>query len=281
MVLQRAPRCGLQVPAGHRRLRGGPRQRAPLRPPARRRGRRGRARAQHDRGHQPSRLPAPARAPTTWWPRPWSSTTPTCCPGPGWRRGAGWSAAPTAPSAPTTSSRCSTTGGRPALLAITGASNVTGWLPPVEEICAAAHERGVPVLLDAAQLAPHRPLPAGPDFMAFSGHKLYAPFGAGALDRPAAHVRDRRSLPRRRRRGRPGRPRRGDLDRASRARGGGLAQRRRGRRLRHGDGRAGADRLGRHRCPRGDAVVAAARRAAGHRGRPRAGAARAGRARGR
>ena len=49
----------------------------------------------------------------------------------------------------------------PALLALTGASNVTGWLPPVEEICAEAHARGVPVLLDAAQLAPHRPLPHG------------------------------------------------------------------------------------------------------------------------
>ena len=44
--------------------------------------------------------------------------------------------------------------------------------------------RGVPVLLDAAQLAPHRPLPEGPDFVAFSGHKLYAPFGAGALIGP-------------------------------------------------------------------------------------------------
>jgi selenocysteine lyase/cysteine desulfurase len=39
-------------------------------------------------------------------------------------------------------------------------------------------------VLDAAQLAPHRPLPAGPDFVAFSGHKLYAPFGAGALIAP-------------------------------------------------------------------------------------------------
>ena len=47
-------------------------------------------------------------------------------------------------------------GRRPALLALTGASNVTGWLPPVEEICAEAHARGIPVLLDAAQLAPHR-----------------------------------------------------------------------------------------------------------------------------
>ena len=72
----------------------------------------------------------------------------------------------------------------PALLAMTGASNVTGWLPPVEEICAAAHERGIPVLLDAAQLAPHRPLPPWPDYVAFSGHKLYAPFGAGALIGP-------------------------------------------------------------------------------------------------
>jgi selenocysteine lyase/cysteine desulfurase len=75
-------------------------------------------------------------------------------------------------------------GKRPALVAMTGASNVTGWLPPVEEICAEAHARGIPVLLDAAQLAPHRRLPPGPDFIAFSGHKLYAPYGAGALIGP-------------------------------------------------------------------------------------------------
>jgi selenocysteine lyase/cysteine desulfurase len=75
-------------------------------------------------------------------------------------------------------------GPTPALLAMTGASNVTGWLPPVEEICAEAHRRGIPVLLDAAQLAPHRPLPPWPDYIAFSGHKLYAPFGAGALIGP-------------------------------------------------------------------------------------------------
>ena len=73
---------------------------------------------------------------------------------------------------------------RPRLLAITGASNVTGWMPPLDAIIAAAHERGVPVLVDAAQLAPHRPLPAGADFLAFSGHKMYAPFGAGALIGP-------------------------------------------------------------------------------------------------
>ena len=74
----------------------------------------------------------------------------------------------------------------PSLLALTGASNVTGWVPPVEEICAAAHDREVPVLVDAAQLAPHRPLPGGADYIAFSGHKLYAPFGAGALIGPIA-----------------------------------------------------------------------------------------------
>ncbi|MDA8357627.1 MAG: aminotransferase class V-fold PLP-dependent enzyme [Actinomycetota bacterium] len=72
----------------------------------------------------------------------------------------------------------------PKLLAVTGASNVTGWLPPIGELCDAAHERGIPVVCDAAQLAPHRPLPNGPDFLAFSGHKLYAPFGAGALVGP-------------------------------------------------------------------------------------------------
>ena len=69
----------------------------------------------------------------------------------------------------------------PRLLAITGASNITGWMPPLAEITQAAHERGIPVVVDAAQLAPHRPLPARADFLAWSGHKMYAPFGAGIL----------------------------------------------------------------------------------------------------
>jgi selenocysteine lyase/cysteine desulfurase len=73
---------------------------------------------------------------------------------------------------------------RPRLLAITGASNVTGWAPPVDDIIAAAHEWGVPVLVDAAQLAPHRPLPPAADYLAWSGHKMYAPFGAGVLIGP-------------------------------------------------------------------------------------------------
>jgi len=74
----------------------------------------------------------------------------------------------------------------PRLLAITGASNVTGWVPPIDEIIAAAHDRGVPVLVDAAQLAPHRPLPRDADYLAWSGHKMYAPFGAGVLVGPRA-----------------------------------------------------------------------------------------------
>ncbi len=73
---------------------------------------------------------------------------------------------------------------RPRLLAVTGASNVTGWMPPLAAVIAAAHERGVPVLVDAAQLAPHRPLPPGADYVAWSGHKMYAPFGAGILVGP-------------------------------------------------------------------------------------------------
>ncbi len=75
-------------------------------------------------------------------------------------------------------------GPRPRLLAITGASNVTGWLPPVDDIVVAAHARGVPVLVDAAQLAAHRPLPASADFLAWSGHKMYAPYGGGVLVGP-------------------------------------------------------------------------------------------------
>lgn len=78
----------------------------------------------------------------------------------------------------------------PRLLAVTGASNVTGWLPPIDEIIAAAHDRGVQVVVDAAQLAPHRPLPASADFLAFSGHKLYAPFGSGALVGPRSVFED-------------------------------------------------------------------------------------------
>jgi selenocysteine lyase/cysteine desulfurase len=74
----------------------------------------------------------------------------------------------------------------PRLLTLTGASNVTGWLPAIPAVVDAAHDRGIPVFLDAAQLAPHRPIPAGVDYVAFSGHKMYAPYGTGVLVGPRA-----------------------------------------------------------------------------------------------
>ena len=78
----------------------------------------------------------------------------------------------------------------PRLLAVTGASNITGWLPETGQIITAAHQRGIPVVVDAAQLAPHRPLPADADFVAWSGHKMYAPFGAGVLAGPREQFAD-------------------------------------------------------------------------------------------
>ncbi|MFI8928318.1 aminotransferase class V-fold PLP-dependent enzyme [Streptomyces sp. NPDC053474] len=72
----------------------------------------------------------------------------------------------------------------PALVCVTGASNVTGELWPVRELAAAAHAHGARIVLDAAQLAPHHPVDIAEldvDWIAFSGHKLYAPFGSGVL----------------------------------------------------------------------------------------------------
>ncbi|MTD57270.1 aminotransferase class V-fold PLP-dependent enzyme [Amycolatopsis pithecellobii] len=72
----------------------------------------------------------------------------------------------------------------PRLVVLTGASNVTGELLPVAEIAAVAREHGARIALDAAQLAPHRAISLRQldvDYVVLSGHKLYAPFGAGAL----------------------------------------------------------------------------------------------------
>ncbi|ROS76513.1 aminotransferase class V-fold PLP-dependent enzyme [Cellulomonas sp. PhB143] len=71
-----------------------------------------------------------------------------------------------------------------ALLAVTGASNVTGESLPLGPLVSAAHDAGARVVLDGAQLVPHRRFSladSGVDYVAFSGHKTYAPFGAGAL----------------------------------------------------------------------------------------------------
>ncbi|WP_370948306.1 aminotransferase class V-fold PLP-dependent enzyme [Amycolatopsis sp. cg5] len=72
----------------------------------------------------------------------------------------------------------------PRLVVLTGASNVTGELLPIKEIAAVARRHGARIALDAAQLSPHRKISVREldvDYVAFSGHKLYAPFGAGAL----------------------------------------------------------------------------------------------------
>ncbi|HEY0447899.1 aminotransferase class V-fold PLP-dependent enzyme [Actinophytocola sp.] len=72
----------------------------------------------------------------------------------------------------------------PRLVVVTGASNVTGELWPVADVAATARRHGARIVLDAAQLAPHRPVDIGAldvDYVVLSGHKLYAPFGAGAL----------------------------------------------------------------------------------------------------
>ncbi|MGW5683976.1 aminotransferase class V-fold PLP-dependent enzyme [Nonomuraea sp. NPDC003754] len=72
----------------------------------------------------------------------------------------------------------------PKLLVVTAASNVTGELWPIAALAHVAHRHGARVLVDAAQLVPHRKLNLTAldlDYVAFSGHKLYAPFGAGVL----------------------------------------------------------------------------------------------------
>ncbi|MEV8503845.1 aminotransferase class V-fold PLP-dependent enzyme [Actinoplanes sp. NPDC051475] len=72
----------------------------------------------------------------------------------------------------------------PVLVAVTAASNVTGELWPVQELAAVAHRHGARIAVDAAQLAPHAPVDMtalGADYIALSGHKVYAPFGAGVL----------------------------------------------------------------------------------------------------
>jgi cysteine desulfurase/selenocysteine lyase len=75
-----------------------------------------------------------------------------------------------------------------ALVALTGASNVSGWVNDINHLAEICHEHGTRILIDAAQLAPHRAIdmkaqddPGHVDFLALSAHKIYAPFGAGVL----------------------------------------------------------------------------------------------------
>ena len=79
-------------------------------------------------------------------------------------------------------------GHRVALLTVSGASNVTGFVQPIHRLARKAHAVGARILVDAAQLAPHRRIDVKPDgdpehldYVAISAHKMYAPFGVGAL----------------------------------------------------------------------------------------------------
>ena len=81
--------------------------------------------------------------------------------------------------------------GRVKLVTITGASNVSGFAPPIYDIAEMVHRHGARLLVDCAQLAPHRTVNMGTlgkarslDFVSISAHKMYAPFGTGALIGP-------------------------------------------------------------------------------------------------
>ncbi|HBY20373.1 MAG TPA: aminotransferase, partial [Clostridiales bacterium] len=76
---------------------------------------------------------------------------------------------------------------------VTGVSNVTGYINPIHEIAKIVHKHNVKLLVDGAQLVPHMPVDMKPydslehiDYLVFSAHKLYAPFGGGVLIGPKA-----------------------------------------------------------------------------------------------
>ncbi len=88
-------------------------------------------------------------------------------------------------------------GKRVRLIALCGGSNVTGVVPPIHEIARIAHRYGARILVDAAQLAPHRSIRMGRpgdddalDFVVFSAHKMYAPFGTGVMVGPCEFFED-------------------------------------------------------------------------------------------
>ncbi len=74
--------------------------------------------------------------------------------------------------------------GKTKILAVTWVSNAFGTVNPVQEMVAAAKTNGTLTLIDAAQAVPHLAIDVqtlGADFLAFSGHKVYAPTGIGIL----------------------------------------------------------------------------------------------------
>jgi len=70
------------------------------------------------------------------------------------------------------------------IISVVYISNTLGTINPVKEIIETAHRHNVPVMLDAAQAAPHLKIDVKDldcDFLAFSGHKIYGPTGIGVL----------------------------------------------------------------------------------------------------
>jgi selenocysteine lyase/cysteine desulfurase len=77
---------------------------------------------------------------------------------------------------------------RLALVSVSGASNVTGYINPIYRLAEKTHAAGALIAVDCAQLAPHRAIhmgrlsdPAHLDFIMMSAHKMYAPYGTGIL----------------------------------------------------------------------------------------------------
>ena len=73
-------------------------------------------------------------------------------------------------------------------ITITGASNVTGYINDIRKISVLIHKYGGKIIVDGAQLVPHKKIYMykkdsleNIDFLVFSGHKIYAPFGSGAI----------------------------------------------------------------------------------------------------
>jgi cysteine desulfurase/selenocysteine lyase len=73
---------------------------------------------------------------------------------------------------------------RTRIVSVTHVSNVLGTINPVKQIIEIAHAQNIPVLIDGAQAVPHIAVDVKEldvDFYVFSGHKIYAPTGIGAL----------------------------------------------------------------------------------------------------
>ncbi len=88
-------------------------------------------------------------------------------------------------------------GGRVRLVAICGASNVTGFVNDMQAAAETAHRFGAKIFVDAAQLAAHLPIrmgaagdPRSIDFLSFTAQKLYAPYGVGVLISPKEFFRE-------------------------------------------------------------------------------------------